>query len=119
MIKKIEMNDKIWFYNMSYNIVIREEFNFNKPLPAPMMTKFCYSLCHASPGYELKNYNKKNSYVKKKKFEIESCLMNQSSWSVLIWKDDLNGSMQDCSISIANALEILQYCTKPSQWVGQ
>ena len=44
MIKKIEMNDKIWFHNMSYNIVIREEFNFNKPLPEPMMTKFCDSI---------------------------------------------------------------------------
>ena len=26
----------------------------------------------------------------------------------------LNGLMQDCSISIANALEILQSCSKPS-----
>ena len=29
---------------------------------------------------------------------------------------DINGLVQDCSISIANALEILQSCTKPSIW---
>ena len=27
-----------------------------------------------------------------------------------------DGILQDCSISIANALEILQYCAKPSMW---
>ena len=35
----------------------------------------------------------------------------------------IDGSVQDCSISIANTLEILQSCTKPSifstnQWIG-
>ena len=30
--------------------------------------------------------------------------------------DYLEGLVQDCSISIANALEILQFCTKPSIW---
>ena len=29
---------------------------------------------------------------------------------------DLNGLVQDCSNSIANALELFQSCTKPSIW---
>ena len=29
---------------------------------------------------------------------------------------DLDGLVQDCSISIANAMEILQSCTKPTIW---
>ena len=33
---------------------------------------------------------------------------------VLIWHID--GLVQDCSISIANALELLQSCAKPSIW---
>ena len=28
----------------------------------------------------------------------------------------IDGLVQDCSISIANALELLQSCTKPSIW---
>ena len=32
--------------------------------------------------------------------------------SLLHYEDDLDGLVQDCSISIANALEILQSCTK-------
>ena len=28
----------------------------------------------------------------------------------------IDGLMQDCSNSIANALELLQSCTKPSKW---
>ena len=31
-------------------------------------------------------------------------------------EDHLNGSVQDCSISIANTLELLQACIKPSIW---
>ena len=31
-------------------------------------------------------------------------------------KENIYGLMQDCSISIANAMEILQSCTKPSIW---
>ena len=30
--------------------------------------------------------------------------------------EDIDGSVQDCSISIANALDILQSCTKTSKW---
>ena len=30
-------------------------------------------------------------------------------------KDQINGLVQDCSNSIANALELLQSCTKPSK----
>ena len=29
---------------------------------------------------------------------------------------DIDGLVQDCSNSIANALELLQSCTKPSIW---
>ena len=31
-----------------------------------------------------------------------------------IWRGNVDGLMQDCSISFANALETLQSCTKPS-----
>ena len=31
----------------------------------------------------------------------------------LLWLLQINGLVQDCSISTANALEILQSCTKP------
>ena len=44
--------------------------------------------------------------------EIIRCLNHQSLKS--LWKLHINGLVQDCSISIANALEILQSCTKPS-----
>ena len=30
---------------------------------------------------------------------------------------DIDGLVQNCNISIANALEILQSCTKPSMWL--
>ena len=30
--------------------------------------------------------------------------------------DEVDGLVQDCSNSIANALELLQSCTKPSKW---
>ena len=32
------------------------------------------------------------------------------------WKELIDGLVQYCSNSIANALELLQSCTKPSQW---
>ena len=32
------------------------------------------------------------------------------------WHKQINGLIQDCSISISNALEILQPCTEPSKW---
>ena len=31
-------------------------------------------------------------------------------------KNNFDVLVQDCSISIANALEMLQFCTKPSIW---
>ena len=33
---------------------------------------------------------------------------------ILVWNTDIDGLVQDCSNSIANALELLQSCTKPS-----
>ena len=33
------------------------------------------------------------------------------------WPNPLNGSVQNCSISIAKELEILRSCTKPSIWL--
>ena len=30
--------------------------------------------------------------------------------------DQIDGLLQDCIISVANTLEILQYCTKPLKW---
>ena len=32
------------------------------------------------------------------------------------YKDKIDGFVQDCSISSVLAMEILQYCTKPSRW---
>ena len=32
------------------------------------------------------------------------------------WWDDIDGLVQDCSISSALAMEILQSCTKPLMW---
>ena len=32
---------------------------------------------------------------------------------------DIDGSVQDCSNSIANALELLQSCTKLSIWISE
>ena len=40
-----------------------------------------------------------------------------TKWGFLDWmKSHFGGSAQDCSNSIANALELLQSCTKPSIW---
>ena len=33
-----------------------------------------------------------------------------------LWKDKINGLVQDCCKSVANALELLQSCTKQSRW---
>ena len=33
-----------------------------------------------------------------------------------IYRDDIDGLVQDCSNSIANAMELLQSSTKPSTW---
>ena len=39
----------------------------------------------------------------------------ESPLNMLLFKmDDINGLVQDCSNSTANALELLQSCTKPS-----
>ena len=35
------------------------------------------------------------------------------------WVDYANGLVQDCSNSIALAMELLQFCTKTSMWHGQ
>ena len=32
------------------------------------------------------------------------------------WSHEIDGLVQDCSNSIATALELLQSCTKPSKW---
>ena len=37
----------------------------------------------------------------------------KTTWIYLISFKHINGLVQDCSMAIANALEILQYCTKP------
>ena len=39
-----------------------------------------------------------------------------SSQVAYICNDKIDGLVQDCSNSIANALELLQSCTKPSKW---
>ena len=49
----------------------------------------------------------------------KSNLATTEKQTTLFWwyysvKDDIDGWAQDCSNSIANALELLQSCTKPS-----
>ena len=61
-------------------------------------------------------------------FVIISCGCKLCTKSQLIWYwpkvsghsliKKVNGFVQDCSISIADALDILQSCTKPSKWYG-
>ena len=36
---------------------------------------------------------------------------------VMLEQHQINSLVQDCSNSVANALELLQSCTKPSKWV--
>ena len=45
---------------------------------------------------------------------LVSCLILRVGWHIYVAYT--NGLVQDCSISIANAMEILQSCTKPSIW---
>ena len=44
------------------------------------------------------------------------CPCRPYNWNATFSVMHLNGLMQDCSISIADALEILQSCTKPLIW---
>ena len=44
------------------------------------------------------------SYIKRIHFSVD----------MYPWQNDINGSVHDCSNFIANALELLQSCTKPS-----
>ena len=39
-----------------------------------------------------------------------------TDWNFEIWFHQIDGLVQDCSISIALAMEILQSCTKPSKY---
>ena len=56
-------------------------------------------------------------------FSLCSChhIIMKFSWVINIdwwtgsWMDQIDGLVQDCSNSIANALELLQSCTKPSR----
>ena len=41
--------------------------------------------------------------------------MENSSYISFIVTHDVNGLVQDCNISIAHTLEILQSCTKPHE----
>ena len=53
---------------------------------------------------------------------IERNLQNNGQYPVSLYKMSWNtyfdGLVQDCSNSIAHALELLQLCTKPSIWFG-
>ena len=46
------------------------------------------------------------------KFTVNSMLLNVSKYNIYFKQDQNNGTVQDCSISTANALEKLQSCTK-------
>ena len=64
----------------------------------------------------------RDSHYKNRSLSWLFNLYNENPYS---WKDSLylkhwmDGLVQDCSISIANALEILQSCTKPSESVDE
>ena len=51
------------------------------------------------------------------KWHYQNEIMNDISWHITpLWVElKINGLVQDCSNSIANALELLQSCTKPSR----
>ena len=57
-----------------------------------------------------------------KKMHLKLCLENGSHFvsasmcQPVAWWCHMDGLVQDCSNSIANALELLQSCTKPSMW---
>ena len=59
-------------------------------------------------------FHEKNKYeFKKKIIRVSSVLPRLHSFTTLQY--EIDGFVQDCSISIANALEILQSCTKSSK----
>ena len=48
---------------------------------------------------------------------LHNIFLKENVWiSIQLHGYHFDGLVQDCSISIANAMEILQYCTKPSNW---
>ena len=47
---------------------------------------------------------------------LPAVLFATSIYATLGCKDNIDGLVQDCSNSITNALELLQFCTKPSNY---
>ena len=62
------------------------------------------------PAEEINEYslNKSMSDI------TEAIMTNRGSKTILISVEHIDDLVQDCSIAIANILEILQSCTKPS-----
>ena len=79
----------LWQYVIIIGQVMTWHWTGEKPLPEPMMIKFCYVIW----GHFAKICS--HSHNKRK-------------------QNNIDGLVQDCSISIANALEILQY--KSQSW---
>ena len=67
---------------------------FNSNTPERTRTIFMFTVC-VIPGDDL---------------DLLICLHN-------FFKPQMDGLVQDCSISIANALELLQSCSKPLKYV--
>ena len=81
----------------------------------------CWNIVNWTPRNKLQwNINENsNIFIQNNAFENAVCKMT----AILSWPQCDNtfmayvdGLVQDCSNSIANALELLQSCTKPSMW---
>ena len=56
------------------------------------------------------------AFIKKTYLKILSAKFHPFCWGLNMLTAQIDGLVQDCSNSIANALELLQSCTKPSKY---
>ena len=116
--KYIFMNENVWIsIKISLKFVPKGPFNNSpslvqimpwrrpggKPLSEPMMVSLLTYICVTQWV---------NTHCRG--FLAHDELIHKASTKV---RYNIDGLVQDCSISIANALEILQSCTKPSIWL--
>ena len=85
----------------------------NKPLPEPMLTQFIDAYIYAAlGGDQLRAFGKElNSVCNGDTYSTHKIISFKP-----IDTGHVDSLVQDCSNSIANALELPQSCTKPSIW---
>ena len=88
----------------------------DKPLPEPMLTQFtdAYIGSDGKNSFIVKINGTSTAWKKLTRFDTHHC---NSYWNISLYIEILyfiNGLVQDWSISIANALEILKSCFKQS-----